>query len=112
MSTGNAFTGYVPHSTPFTDEPHFRTSLYARWLVVVKDAPMSHPTWEDFRDRALAGPAPKPKHKQRPMQVSTVKTIAGLSKQAQAQLAIAPKSIGLDKLSDGFRRSKARRAAI
>lgn len=112
MSTGNAFTGFIPHSTPFRDDHHFRTSLYARWLVVVKDAPMSHPTWEVFRDKALAGQAPKKKHKQMPVQVSTVKTIAGLSKQARDQLAKAPKSIGLDKLSDGYRRSKAKRAAI
>lgn len=112
MSTANAFTFHIPYSTPFTDEPMYRTRIYAAWLVKCKDAGALAPSWQAFRDAALAGPAPKPKHKQMPMQVSTVKSIAGLSKQAQAQLAKAPKSIGLDKLSDGFRRSKAKRAAI
>lgn len=112
MSTQNAFTGHIPHSTPLRDDFHFRTPIYSRWLTKCKDAGALAPSWEAFRDAALAGPAPKPKHKQMPMQVSTVKSIAGLSKQAQAQLAKAPKSIGLDKLSDGFRRSKNKKAAI
>lgn len=111
-STGNAFSGVIPHSIPLTEDFHFRTPIYSRWLVKCKDAGSLAPSWEAFRDAALSGPAPNPKHKQMPMQVSTVKPIKGLSKQAQAQLAKAPKSIGLDKLSDGHRRSRIKKAGI
>lgn len=113
MSTRNAFTGYIPHSTPLTEDFHFRTPIYSKWLAKCKDAGALAPSWEAFQAAAQAKECePAPKHKQQPLQVSTVKPIAGLSKQARDQLAKAPKSIGLDKLSDGFRRSKARRAAI
>ncbi|MGE0349836.1 hypothetical protein [Hydrogenophaga sp.] len=43
---------------------------------------------------------------------STVATVAGLSKRAQAELNKAPKAITLGKLSDTDKRLKARKAAI
>ena len=112
MNPGNAFTFHLPHSIPLTEDFHFRTPIYSRWLTKCKDAGALAPSLETFRDAALAGPAPKPKHKQQPMQVSTVKPIKGLSQQARDQLAKAPKSIGIGRLTEANKRSKAKKAAI
>lgn len=114
-SVDNAFTGHIPHSVPLRDEFAFRTRVFSQWLVLVRDAPLSHPSWVKFRNAPLAKdrqPVAKKKPRGRPITVSVVPTIQGLSAQAQAQLAKAPRSIGIGSLSDGNRRSGIKKAAI
>lgn len=81
-STGNAFTGVVLFSAPFSSEQRYRTPLYSKWLSIVTTM-QNPPEWPVFRDAAARK---KGKPKKRNSHVHGAEVMPGLSERAQKQL--------------------------